>query len=99
MRKKHLFAACLLSLLTLFATVPQIAEEECERSGGENGEYCKECKWSWWYFQDTCQDVEHSAHCSCENSIEDCWMEEGTCDYIDEDCAVLPEGRECVDGY
>lgn len=94
MRKRTLCAICAFSFLAFFCTAPLLAEEECERSGGENGEYCKQCRWSWWYFQDTCQDVEHAAFCSCENSIEDCGWEEGSCDYSSEDCPGIP-GGEC----
>jgi hypothetical protein len=94
MTKREMIVICVFSLLAFFASAPLIAEEECQRSGGENGEYCKACKWSWWYWQDTCQDVEYSAYCSCETGPQDCENEEGDCDYDSGDCAGIP-GGEC----
>ena len=80
MKVRMLIVVISLTFLGVLSSTPTTAEQ-CTRSGGENGEYCRACTWSWWYFQDTCSDVTYNAHCSCTTGTEDCYGETGDCDY------------------
>ncbi len=94
----HTWGLGLMLAMTLTLLLPSPATEaagHCERSEG-----CKQCKYSWWYAQETCQLVERNAYCSCETEIETCLGETGECDYggSSPDCRDLDNGHQaCLD--
>lgn len=83
-----IFGLILAMSLSFLAPAQASAVTECERVEG-----CKKCLFSWWFWQDTCQDVNHDAYCSCYTGTETCYAEEGDCDYTGTHCTGIPE--EC----